>query len=193
MGSSARSRLLAVGLPLAAMWVSELLDWALPINLDQFGIRPRHIDGAEGILFAPFLHVGWGHLVSNTVPFIVLAGVLALQNVRRFGAVFVATAIGSGLGTWLIGPSNSVHLGASGVVFGLLGYLLARGLFDRQVKSLAIGVAMGFLYGGLVWGVLPQQTGVSWQAHLFGFVAGIATAAVDGKRTRRARTTTVAA
>ncbi len=184
---SIKSSLFAIAIPVALMWLLEALDWVLPTNLDRFGIRPRHLDGADGIVFAPFLHAGWSHLISNTIPFVVLGGILAVQNVRRYLAVFAGTALGSGVGTWLVAPSNSVHLGASGVIFGFLGYTLVRGLFDRQLKSILIGVGVGLFYGGLVWGVLPRQSGVSWQAHLFGFLSGIALAALHGKQSRANR------
>jgi membrane associated rhomboid family serine protease len=185
--SNARSAFIAVGVPLAVMWAARLLDVVLPANLAQLGIKPRQIVGLEGIVFAPFLHVSWGHLISNTVPFAVLGAALAIERAARFLTVFLVTAVGSGLGTWLVAPSGTVHLGASGVIFGLLGYLLARGVFDRRMKSIAIGVAVGIVYGGLVVGVLPQREGVSWQAHLFGFLSGVFLAFLHGNSARRAR------
>jgi membrane associated rhomboid family serine protease len=185
--SNARAAGFAVGVPLLLMWVLRVLDWVLPADFRQMGIRPRTLGGLEGILAAPFLHVSWSHLISNSFPFAVLGAVLALERAARFVVVFIVTALGSGVGTWLIAPSHSVHLGASGVIFGLLGYLLARGLFDRRVRSMAIGVAVGLFYGGLVVGVLPQNRSVSWQAHLFGFVSGVAIAYVLGKNERQAK------
>ncbi len=183
-----KSAVVAVGSPLALMWVVRFVDWVLTgRDLVQQGIRPRSLSGLDGVFFAPFLHTSWSHLVSNTVPFVVLGAVLAVERAARFGSVFLLTAVGSGLGTWIIAPSNTVHAGASGVVFGLLGYLLVRGVFDRKAKSIAIGVAVLLFYGGLVWGVLPTNPRVSWQGHLFGFISGIVVAYFHGVSSRRAR------
>ncbi len=185
--SNARAAGVAVGVPLAVMWIVRVLDWVLPADFRQMGIRPRTIGGLQGILAAPFLHVSWSHLISNSLPFAILGGVLALERAARFVVVFIVTALGSGIGTWLIAPAHSVHLGASGVIFGLLGYLLARGLFDRRLKSIAIGVAVALFYGGLVLGVLPRNRSVSWQAHLFGLLSGVALAYLLGRNERRAK------
>jgi membrane associated rhomboid family serine protease len=190
--SNSRAAVGSVGVLLALMWVARIVDWAVPADFRQMGIKPRTIGGLEGILLAPFLHVSWSHLISNSLPFAILGGVLALEKAARFVSVFIVTAIGSGLGTWLIAPSGTVHMGASGVIFGLLGYLLARGFFDRKLTSIAIGVVVGVFYGGLIFGVLPRNDGISWQAHLFGFLSGVAMAAVQGTSARRARRHAVA-
>ncbi len=138
-----------------------------------FGIQPRTINGLFGIFFAPFLHVGFAHLISNTIPFFILGFLVILDRTRDFIlATFTATLI-SGAGVWLIGNSNSIHVGASGVVFGYLGFLLFRGFFERKIVWIVISLAVGFLFGGMVWGVLPSVPGVSWQSHLFGFIGGI--------------------
>jgi membrane associated rhomboid family serine protease len=179
---------LAVGGCTAAMWLSEAVDRVGPVDLDRHGIRPLTLWGLDGIVWAPFLHNGFGHLIANTIPFVVLGLVIALQKASRFVSVFVLTALGSGLGTWLTGGRNTVHLGASGVVFGLLGYLVARGVFDRKAKSILIGVIALVGYGSMLWGVLPNRPGISWQAHLFGLLAGIGAAKLlDGRTSAPAR------
>ena len=113
----------------AVMWVAEIVDTGLGGDLDRHGIVPREVDGLDGILWAPFLHGGFGHLIANSLPFLVLGGAIALGSVQRFAYVTVVTMVVCGLGTWLTGPDHSVHIGASGLVFGYLTYLLSRGLF----------------------------------------------------------------
>jgi membrane associated rhomboid family serine protease len=182
--SSVKAGGIAVGALLAIMWVLEVLD-IVAGDLDGYGIAPRQVSGLDGIIWAPFLHVSFGHLIANTVPFVIMGGLIALANVRRFLAVFAVTAVVSGLGTWLTGGAGTVHLGASGVVFGFLGYLLARGLFDRKLSSIALGIAVGLGYGGLLFGVLPSDPSVSWQAHLFGFIGGVIAASQLARRKSR--------
>jgi membrane associated rhomboid family serine protease len=177
--------LIPVAALVAVMWVVEILDAGTPLRLDQFGIVPRRLGGLDGIVFAPFLHVSFRHLISNTVPFLILGSVISVQRVSRLVSVFLLTAIGSGMGVWLIAPSRTVTLGASGVVFGLLGYLLARGFFDRKPVSMLVGVVALLFYGGTLFGLLPNRDGVSWQAHLFGFIAGVFSAWIlDGRSVR---------
>ncbi|MCU0566390.1 MAG: rhomboid family intramembrane serine protease [Oculatellaceae cyanobacterium Prado106] len=158
------------------MWAIEIIDQALGGQLDQFGIIPRNEVGLRGIFLAPLLHGSFRHLIANTIPFVSLGWLVMLQRTSDFWAVTAIAAIIGGLGTWLIGASNSVHIGASGVIFGYLGFLLSRGYFERNFVSMALSVLVGVLYGGLIWGVLPQQSGVSWEGHLFGFIGGIVAA-----------------
>jgi membrane associated rhomboid family serine protease len=179
-----------VAVVVGVMWMLEILDAATPLRLDRLGIIPRRVGGVDGIVFAPFLHVSFGHLIANTVPLVVLGSVIAVQRVSRFVSVFLLTALGSGVGVWLTAPPRTVTLGASGVVFGLLGYLLARGFFDRKPTSILIGIAALMFYGGMLFGVLPNRFGVSWQAHLFGFIAGIFTARILDGRSKRVTTET---
>ncbi len=173
-----------LGSIVAFLWLIEIGD-ALFLRgaLDGFGIHPRAITSLPAVLVAPLLHAGFGHLLANTIPFVVL-GWLVMW--RRSGDLFVvglASALASGLGIWLFGGANSVHLGISGVIFGLLGYLLARGYYERSAGAIGLALVALFLYGGMLWGVLPLQQGVSWQGHLFGFVGGAVTAYVmAGKR-----------
>ncbi len=159
----------------AAMWGEEVLDTAMDGRLDRYGIRPRDVEGLEGIVFSPFLHAGFSHLVANTIPFVVLGTAIALGGVRRFLTVTGITALIGGLGTWLIGPEHTVHIGASGLVFGYLSYLVSRGIFARKLSYLLGGVVVLTVYGGALWGLLPTP-GISWQGHLFGAVGGVAAA-----------------
>lgn len=163
----------------ALMWAIEILDQfvfrlGLGRTLDVYGIIPRNPIGLRGILFAPFLHGSFAHLISNTVPFVILGWLVMARQTSDFFWVTVISAFVSGLGTWLFGSIgyNSVHIGASGVVFGYLGYLLLRGYFERSPIAVAISLFVGTLYGSLLWGVLPVQYGISWEGHLFGLIGG---------------------
>ncbi|NEO02697.1 MAG: rhomboid family intramembrane serine protease, partial [Moorea sp. SIO3I7] len=138
--------------------------------------------GLRGILFAPFLHGGFSHLISNTIPFLVLGWFVMLQETSDFFVVTSITMVVGGLGVWLLGAPNSVHIGASVLIFGYLGFLLFRGFFERNLPSIFLSILVGFLYGGLVWGVLPSQPHVSWQGHLFGFIGGILAARLLARR-----------
>jgi len=161
----------------AVMWAEEIVDTALGGDLDRFGIRPRHLDGLDGVVLSPFLHGGFGHLVANTVPFLVLGGAIALSSARRFVIVTAIVGLVGGLGTWLTGSSRSVVVGASGLVFGYLTYLITRGLFARRPAYLLGGLVVLLVYGGVLWGLLPRP-GISWQGHLFGAIGGIVAARV---------------
>ena len=160
------------------MWVLEIVDLALDHRLDAYGIEPRDVDGLDGVVTAPFLHVGFAHLIGNTLPFVVMGVVIAFEGPLRLVGVTVISALVSGLGTWLIAPENSIHLGASGVVFGYATYLIARGLFNRRFTELAIGLAVAVIWGGALLGGLEPQQGISWQGHLFGAIGGVVAARV---------------
>ncbi len=160
-----------LGGTVALMWAIGI-DFALGGALNVYGIAPHHLVGLRGILFAPFLHGSVGHLIANTVPFLVLGWFVMLQETSDFFIVSAITMLVSGLGVWVFGSPNSVHIGASGLVFGYLGFLLFRGYFQRNFTSIFLALIVGFLYGGTIWGVLPIQYGVSWQGHLFGFIGG---------------------
>lgn len=142
-------------------------------RLNYFGILPRNLIGLRGIIFAPFLHGGFYHVAANTLPFIVLGWFVMLRGINDFYFVSFMSALIGGIGTWLVGNPNSVHIGASGVIFGYFGYLLFRGYFERSFVAIAISVAIAVTYGSLIWGVLPTQSYISWEGHLFGFIGGI--------------------
>lgn len=160
---------------LAAMWVIEVVDFVLPmVDMDQFGIRPRTNQGLWGILLSPFLHVGFGHLLSNSLPFLLLGGLVMTGGRRRFLLLSLWVTILGGSGVWLLGGGHTVHLGASLVIFGYLGFLLSRGVVERSLGGVLLSLGLLFGYGGMLHGVLPGQPGISWLGHLCGFLAGIA-------------------
>jgi membrane associated rhomboid family serine protease len=157
----------------AVMWIVELADQVVTIRMDRYGIEPRDPDGLDGIVFAPFLHAGWDHLIGNTVPFLLLGVAIALGGALRVAAVTAIVAVVGGLGTWLIGPANTTHIGASGLVFGYAAYLTARGLFSRSLAQMALGVVVVAIWGTtLLRGLVPED-GISWQGHLFGALGGV--------------------
>ena len=166
-----------VGAMVAVMWVVEVLDVA-GLNLDSNGIHPRDADTLPDIAFAPFLHAGWGHLIGNTVPFLILGATIALSGLVRTAAVTGIVALVGGLGTWLIGPANTNHIGASGLVFGFAAYLISRGIFSRKPIHLAAGVAVLAIYGATLLFSLVPHPGISWQGHLFGAIGGVVAARV---------------
>jgi membrane associated rhomboid family serine protease len=177
--------LVLVAAMVVLMWLVEIVD-LLTGNLDTLGIEPREVEGLTGIPLAPFLHGGFGHLLGNTVPFLVLGAVIALSGLARVAAVSAIVAVVGGLGTWLVGPAGTVHIGASGLVFGYAAYLLVRGFYSRRPLHLVVGVAVLLVYGTtLVFGVVPTP-GVSWQGHLFGAVGGVLAARVLHARRERA-------
>jgi len=157
----------------AVLWVAEVVDTVLGGSLDAQGIRPGSTDGLVGIVFAPLLHAGFGHLVANTVPLLVLGFLVLLSGLARGLAVTAVVWVVGGLGTWLLGGAGTVHLGASGLVFGWLAFLLVRGFFTRRPTEILVGVGVLLVYGSLLLGALPGTPGVSWQGHLFGAVGGV--------------------
>ncbi|PXW33410.1 UNVERIFIED_CONTAM: membrane associated rhomboid family serine protease [Williamsia faeni] len=178
----ARSVIIMLSLT-ALLYVIEFIDVVSDRDLDSAGIEPRELDGLSGIAASPFLHADWEHLMANTIPGIVL-GFLVLMT-RHF---LIATAIiwvVSGLGVWLFAPPYTVTVGASGIIFGWLTYVLVRGLFNRNFLQVVIGVAVFLIYGGILWGVVPAGTGVSWQGHLFGAAGGVLAAWYLSKKDRK--------
>lgn len=168
---------------IATFWIVEIVDaFFLGGALNFYGIRPRNPYWLQGILFAPFLHGNFLHLAANTLPFATLGWLVMLQETSDFLIVTGVTAIVSGLGVWLFGASNSVHIGASGLIFGYLGFLLLRGYFQRNVISIVMSAIVGFFYGGLLWGMLPSLPGISWQGHFFGFAGGVVAARMLSRR-----------
>jgi membrane associated rhomboid family serine protease len=169
-----KSHILILGGIVAFLWIIEIIDFfVFRDSLNGLGIRPHHIQGLQGIFFAPFLHGNFNHLAANTLPLIILGWFVMLRDVKDFFVVTFITMIISGLGVWLFGSPNTIHIGASGVIFGYLGFLLLRGFFERSFVSIALSLVVGWLYGGLIWGVLPSQYGISWQGHLFGLIGGV--------------------
>jgi membrane associated rhomboid family serine protease len=179
----------------ALLYLVELIDQLTRHSLDANGIRPLEADGLWGIVFAPVLHANWQHLIANTVPLLVLGFLVTLAGLSRFVWATAIVWILGGFGTWLIGNLGSScgqtdHIGASGLIFGWLAFLLVFGLFVRRVWNIVIGLVVLFAYGGVLLGAMPvlgQCGGVSWQGHLCGAIAGIVAAYMLSAPERQAR------
>jgi membrane associated rhomboid family serine protease len=184
-----RGQLLIIGSFVVIIWLVEFADWLIfDGGLDAYGVRPRTVTGLRGIFFMPFLHRGFGHLLANTIPIIILGWLVMIRRTADLFLVAIVTILVGGLGVWLFGGSNSVHVGASGLIFGFFGFLLARAYFERSRSAIALALVVFLLYGGIIWGVLPGQDGISWQGHLFGFVGGVLAAYLLSARRRARRT-----
>ncbi|NEQ50211.1 MAG: rhomboid family intramembrane serine protease [Leptolyngbya sp. SIO3F4] len=172
--SAAVARFQLLGIVLISLWSIEIIDFLVfGGRLDRYGIRPRSLSGLWGIPFAPLLHGGFRHLIANTVPLLTLSWWVMLRSISTwFMATLIITILG-GTGTWLLARGGSVHIGASGLVFGYLGFLVARGYYERTMGAIAISLFVLVTYGTMFWGVLPSQPGISWESHLFGFISGI--------------------
>lgn len=179
----------------ALLYVIELVDQLSGHRLDGNGIRPRETDGLWGIIFAPVLHANWAHLMANTVPALVLGFLVTLAGLSRFLWATAIIWIIGGFGTWLIGNVGSPcgktnHIGASGLIFGWLTFLLVFGFFIRSAWQVVIGLVVLFVYGGVLWGAVPVLNvcgGVSWQGHLCGGIAGVVAAYLLASPERKAR------
>jgi membrane associated rhomboid family serine protease len=171
--SEIKTQLKILGTLVAIMWGSEILDInVFHHSLDLLGIIPRQPIGLRGIVFAPFLHANYAHLAANTFPFIVLGWLIMSQSIADFAIVSIICALIGGFGTWLFGH-RGLHIGASGIVFGYLGFLLTRYYFDRRLSSGLVALFVGATYGSVLWGIFPSLPGISWEGHLFGFLGGI--------------------
>jgi membrane associated rhomboid family serine protease len=180
-----RSQALVLGGTLALLWLLEILDLvAFHGRLDQLGIKPRTARGLIGVPLHPFLHVGLGHLAANSAGMLFAGWFIVNRRRRDFFLVWACATLIGGIGTWLIAPSASTHLGASGVVMGLMGFLVARGWFERRFFAILASLVMTLILGGtILGGLFPDDPRISWQVHLFGFAGGILAARLA--RTRR--------
>lgn len=165
------------------LFLIEALDVGLRLGLDYTaGIIPQRIQGLDGVFFSPFLHAGWNHLYSNSIPLILLGTFVLAAGTRRFLWSTGVIILVSGLGVWFTGSPNSVVVGASGVIFGYLGILLTRGVVERSWWNFAVGLLVGLLYGWQLLGILPTDERVSWQGHLFGLLGGVVAAILFRRR-----------
>ncbi|MGD9484728.1 rhomboid family intramembrane serine protease [Streptomyces sp. TRM70308] len=155
------------------LWLLAAFDTANGMIVGEYGIEPRQLDELLDIFPAAFLHFGWDHVAANTVPLVIFGFLAAVRGLARFIGVVLVIIVVSGLGVWLTAPGGTNTAGASGVVFGLFGYLLVRGFVERDALDITVGVTVLLLYGSILWGVLPTSSGVSWQGHLFGLVGGV--------------------
>ena len=160
----------------AVLWVVQVVNFITGYSLNPtFGLIPRYLSGLDGIIAMPLLHGSFAHLMANTPPLLVMGGLLVATTTRALLPVnAIVVGLGGGL-VWLFG-SSAIHIGASGLVFGWFGFLVTRGFVDRSLITLSAALVVGVLYGSILWGVLPGQAGVSWEAHFFGTVAGAAAA-----------------
>jgi membrane associated rhomboid family serine protease len=177
----------------ALLYIIEIWDNLSGHRLDENGIRPLESDGLTGIVFAPLLHANWAHLVANTGPALVLGFLMTLAGLSRFIYATAIVWIVGGFGTWLIGNTGAPagvetnHIGASGLIFGWLAFLIVFGFFTRKVWEIVVGVVVLFVYGGVLLGMLPGTFGVSWQGHLCGAIAGVFAAYLLSGPERKAR------
>ncbi len=157
----------------ALLWVIQLLNSGFDFALGRFGVRPRELAGLPGVLLAPLLHGGYPHLVANSLPLLVLGtGMLYLYPASALKTL-PAVYLGPGIAVWLFGQASSVHVGASGLVYGLFSYIFVAGVIRRDRRAIAASLLVCFLYGTLVWGVLPIRHGVSWETHLAAALIGV--------------------
>lgn len=154
------------------LWAVEVFNAAVGHRLNLFGIYPREINGLWGLVFWPFLHGSIQHLVVNTAPFVVLGWFVALRGPAIFLQTTILITLLAGVGVWIFGR-EAYHIGASGLVFGYFGFLVARGIYEKSISALAIASFTLFYYGGMIFGILPGDEFISWEAHLFGLIAGI--------------------
>jgi membrane associated rhomboid family serine protease len=178
-----KTQAVVLGGTLAVFWAVFVVNTVLGGSLLSLGVIPRTTIGLRGIFFAPFLHGSFGHIVANSIPFLALGWMVMLRDERHFIPVTLAGMVGSALVAWLIGAPGSVHIGASGVIFGYLGFLMLTGWYTRSFVSILLSVIVTLAWGSLVLGMLPGEPGVSWPAHIGGFLGGVL--AARGFRTPR--------
>ncbi|MGQ0838019.1 rhomboid family intramembrane serine protease [Actinokineospora sp.] len=155
------------------LYLVEFVDMLLPADLDQNGIIARSVSGLDGILWAPLLHGGWPHLIGNTLPLLVFAFLAMANGLGQWVAVTATIWLVSGIGVWLTGDGGTVTVGASGLCFGWLAFLLVRGIFNRSVLQLGLAAVLLLYWGTMLFGVLPGDPRISWQGHLFGALGGV--------------------
>jgi membrane associated rhomboid family serine protease len=168
---------------LAACWAVEVVNYADEGRLNlRYGIRAHDTHALWHIFSAPFLHASLDHIMANSVPLAIFGFLAALRGPVRFLTVSVIIIVLSGLGVWFLAAPGTVTVGASGLIFGYFGYLLARGLFERRLMDIVLGVLIAVVYGTMIFGALPGQPGISWQAHLFGLIGGVLAARLTRTR-----------
>jgi membrane associated rhomboid family serine protease len=178
-GQTQLEGLVVLGTIVSIMWIVEAVNSLDSSRLSQSdGIYPRNVDHIWAIFTAPFLHFSFQHLIANTVPFLFMGVIIALQGAKRLVLVSLIVIVVGGVGTWLIAPSGTDTAGASGVVFGYATYLLARGFFNRSALELLTGLIVGVVWGGALLSSIVPHTGVSWQGHVCGAIGGVVAAYV---------------
>src|ERR1700733_3549133 len=168
-----RDALIVMGAFLALIWILQVVNWADGYRLDsEFGILPEHVSRLGEIFTAPFLHFSWQHIEGNSVPLFVLGVLAAYRSIARFLVASLIIAVTSGMAVWLFQSSNELTVGASGLIFGYFGYVLTRGLFDRSLVDIGVGLVAGVLYWTILEVAIPGTPGVSWIGHIGGLGGG---------------------
>jgi len=189
--SRLRKGAIVMAIVLAGLWLIEGIDTISNHALDAFGIRPWNLVGLDGIVFAPLLHASFAHLAANSVPLFVLGTALWASGLRQWIVATVTGWITSGILAWLLTPIHYLVIGASGVIFGWITYLIVRGFLSRRWPHIILGLVVAFAYGSVLLGVFPMSTGVSWQGHLGGAIGGILAAWLLFRRDRKRQRTVI--
>jgi membrane associated rhomboid family serine protease len=172
LGKAIRAAIFVTGF-LGLLWLIQLINWADSYHLDRFGILPHHESHLGDIFTAPLLHFSWQHLEGNSIPLLILGFLAAYRGIMRFVAVTLIVAITSGLAVWFFQSSTELTVGASGLIFGYFGYVLVRGLFDRNLVDVIVGVLAGIAYAGILAVAIPGTPGISWIGHAGGLAGGV--------------------
>jgi len=185
MADLKRPALLLIGL-IVSIWLVSILGFVFDSLLRTLSLVPRQFSHLPGIIGMPFLHQGFGHLIANTLPLAAFGALLLTRGIDYFLRAIGLVTLGGGVLLWLFGRS-AMHIGASGLVFGLFGLLIARAVYARSTESILIGLVVMLGYGGLIFGVFPSDSSVSWDGHLAGLLAGVVTARYLDKPRKSAR------
>ena len=177
----------------AILWVVQIVNLFMDYGLNQYGLVPRTIEGLRGIPLSPFLHGGFGHLISNSVPLLILGGLVAVRGQANFVGVTLFVVFVGGLAVWCLGRpwpwddiQGVVHVGASGLVFGYFGYLVARGWYERSFLAIIVAALIILVFGsGIFLGLVPTAGFISWEGHACGLAAGVLIARLTRERFRR--------
>jgi membrane associated rhomboid family serine protease len=183
-----KARVALLALFVGSMWAVFFLSAIMPfLNLNRHGVVPRSLGGLQGILFAPWLHASLGHITANTGGLLVLGWLCLWPRISNFWEATAGGMLGAGLCAWLFGASNSIHIGASGLVFGYAGYLVARGYYTRKFVPILVAFLVVCTFGGSMrFGVLPLYPGLSWQSHIGGLIGGVLAARMGSASRSRA-------
>lgn len=167
-----RKALVPVVIFVLLLWLIEVLDRGLHLSLEQLGVYPRTAAGLAGVLFGPLIHGSWNHLLSNSFALLILGTALRYGYPRAAGPALLMVYLLSGLGVWCLGR-DSYHFGASGLTHGMMFFIFTTGILRRDRLSIALSMIAFFLYGGMIWSIFPQETGVSFESHFFGAASGV--------------------
>jgi membrane associated rhomboid family serine protease len=154
-------------------WLIKIVEISLDISLANYGLRPREISQWFGIITMPFLHSGFSHLFANTTSFLVLGTLLFYFHNKYSLQILGWSWLLTGVLTWIIGRSGSVHIGASGIIYAFAGFIFVSGVLSKNIRFMAISLIVVFMYGSMIWGIIPQGGGISWEGHLAGLISGI--------------------